>query len=197
MTTATNPPPVVTPVTNTRAESVHAAQVPRIAGPWDISIDGIHFLEGFEAFKPNLYDVDGHKGQHGNATIGYGHLVHAGPINHSASEAPYARGISKQEGDALLHQDLRGAVRIVNDEVQVPLHQYEFDALVSLAFNMGHKCDDLLELVNTGQYGDVPEKFLTYDKARRNGVLEESTGLKTRREREARMFAEGVYDSHH
>ncbi|SIT44014.1 Lysozyme (fragment) [Paraburkholderia ribeironis] len=49
---------------------------------------GVQFTAQWEAFRPHLYDHDG-AGGGGNATIGYGHLVHMGPISGAPSEAPY------------------------------------------------------------------------------------------------------------
>jgi len=48
-----------------------------------------------------------------DCTIGYGHLVHKGPVCGAASEAPFVLGISEQQGTALLLEGcvVRGACR--------------------------------------------------------------------------------------
>lgn len=200
MTTEKNPAPVVTPITNTRPGSTHAVEISRIAGPWDLSQKGIKFLEEWEGFSAILYDTDG-AGAHGNATIGYGHLVHMGPINHSATEAQYQDGITREAAERLLRVDIKHAVHLVNDTVEVPLFQHEADALICIAYNMHGHCKDLLNFVNTGQYADVPTHFMLYDKAhaKSHGHTKVITvsGLTKRRHSEANVFKAGIYDSTH
>jgi lysozyme len=66
-------------VTNTEPNSSVNVYSARYCKPWKFSEQGIQFLEGWEAFSPTMYDHDGSK--EGNATIGYGHLVHLGKIS--------------------------------------------------------------------------------------------------------------------
>jgi len=62
-------------------------------------------------------------------TIGVGHVV--------LKDEPYKLNgkITKAESERLLRQDLRIAENAINKEVQVPITQNQFDALVSLMFN--------------------------------------------------------------
>lgn len=189
---STNPGPVTTPSTNPTPGSVVKAQVPRLAKPWTISADGVQFIADWEAFRSKLYDNDG-AGHKGNTTIGYGHLVHRGPISSAASETPFKDGVTEKQGSELLKEDLAEPERIVNDKVTVPLYQHEYDALVDFIYNAHYHGLPLLEFVNKGQYGDVSKKLQGYDKA--GGKV--SKGLKHRRESEAAVFDNGNYDADH
>lgn len=72
----------------------------------------------------------------GHCTIGYGHLVHLGNCNGSEPEE-FKRGLTEDEAIALKRQDARRFVGAINRLVTVPLTQNQFDALVSLVFNIG------------------------------------------------------------
>lgn len=75
------------------------------------------------------------------------------------------------------------------DKVAVPLYQYEYDALVSVAFNAGRGgFIKLAEFVNKGDYAKVPA-FL--EKYRTGG------GNEGRRASEAALFKNGIYDASH
>jgi lysozyme len=187
-----NPSPVATPVTNTTPNSVVKAQVPRLAKPWVISTAGIQFVADWEAFRSQLYDKDGAGGK-GNTTIGYGHLVHLGPISGAASESPFKNGLTEADASKLLKSDLTDAERIVNEKVTVPLYQYEYDALVDFIYNAHYHGIPLLEFVNKGQYADVTKRLKEYNKA--GGSV--SKGLKHRRDSESDLFDNGNYDASH
>jgi len=80
----------------------------------------------------------------------------------------------------------------LNKDIRVPLHQYEYDALVSIAFNCGsgRGSDEIIEKINTGNYDAMSDYVLSY----RAG---ENRGMKHRRFAEARLFKSGVYDASH
>ena len=64
---------------------------------------------------------------------------------------------------------MRGAAAdAVNDAVEVPLNQDQFDALVSFVFNVGagaFEGSTLLRLLNEGRYRDVPKQLDRWVKA--------------------------------
>ena len=62
-----------------------------------ISDAGLEFITGHEGLRLELYNDPA-----GHATIGVGHLVHLGPIDGRASEAPFANGITRAEAMDLL-----------------------------------------------------------------------------------------------
>lgn len=179
-------------VTNTNPNSCVNLQTDRLCKPWAISESGITFVQAWEAFRSHLYDNDG-GGNGGNTTVGYGHLVHVGPISGATSETPFLNGITPAQGRQLLMQDLIDPQRIVNHRINVPLYQYEYDALVDFVYNLRHHNDGLLNLVNTGHYDRIPAKFMEYTSA--GGA--HPAGLVKRRRAEGNLFRDGNYDSSH
>ena len=76
----------------------------------------------------------------------------------------------------------------MNTLVTVPLHQHQFDALVSWTYNLGPtnlKSSTLLAVLNQGKYDEVPAQIMRWNKA--GG--KELEGLTRRRQAEADMFA--------
>ena len=65
------------------------------------------------------------------ATIGYGHLI--------KPNEDFRNGISESKATELLRADIATAERAVRDKITVPLSQNQFDALTSLAYNIGSK----------------------------------------------------------
>lgn len=102
----------------------------------DVSASGLHLIAGYEGFVPTPYNDAAD-----NATIGYGHLIHTGPVTPGDRERfgtwTVAKGLTVLEADAQL------AVHELNAAVKVSLgviparRQARFDALVSLVFNIG------------------------------------------------------------
>ena len=100
-----------------------------------ISFKGITYLKRLEKFMPEPYDD-----QTGKlipmwcrgATIGYGHLMKYSEWD------DFKNGISEEDAVNLLKCDLKPFVRIVEYCIKYKkLTQYETDALVILAFNIG------------------------------------------------------------
>lgn len=87
-------------------------------------------------------------------TIGYGHTgsdVHAG------------MKITKEEAERLFRMDLYVHENNVNKLVKVPLTQGQFDALVSLEYNIGYgnfRTSSILRLVNEKKYNEACKRFL-------------------------------------
>ena len=148
----------------------------------DVSAKGLDLIAGFEGWSATLYnDVAD------NATIGYGHLVHAGPINDADRRGPFGKGITKQQGLALLQSDVESKAQAVRQYVTVKLNQGQFDALVSFAYNVGAgnlKSSTLLKKLNAGDYAGAANEFASWTKAG-GKVL---AGLQRRRAAEAAMF---------
>jgi len=183
--------PIATAITNTDPNSCATVYCTRLGKPWKISEAGIKFLEGWEKFAPTIYDNDG-SGK-GNATVGYGHLVHLGKISGAASEKPFEKGLTEPDAEKFLRRDVLTAERIVNNTIQVALYQYEYDALVCFTYNLQDHGAALLDFVNTGAYNKVGDKIRGYSHSGKTVVK----GLLRRRHREAEMFEAGVYDSSH
>jgi lysozyme len=153
-----------------------------------ISQNGISHLRRVEAFMSHLYN-DGPSRNTGNCTVGYGHLVHYNPCNIQkfASEHQYINGISVKNATTLLRSDVRHAEAAINKLVTVPLNQNQFDALVSLVFNIGvgaFSKSTLLKVINAKQFSRAPSAFRMWNKT--GGKI--SHGLINRRASEIRLF---------
>jgi lysozyme len=150
---------------------------------------GIDLIKAYEQFRGKLYDNDGTAG---NTTIGWGHLLHPGRINHSSSEERFKNGITKIEAENLLRGDLATMEGEVNSSVHVPVTQGQFDALVSLAFNVHpgeFKRSRLIKMLNRGDYIGALKQFGDWVKVKvRSGKYETSRGLEERRHDEEEMF---------
>ena len=113
-----------------------------------MSPDGLALLKGVEQRRLKPYDD-----QTGDetdtwvkgATIGFGHLIL------SAEWSTYQAGISEAEADTLFEADLEPYQTAVRTAVTTGLQQYEYDALVILAFNIGaphFKSSSVVRLLN-------------------------------------------------
>jgi len=136
---------------------------------------GIALIKAFEGFSATPY-----KDVAGLLTIGYGHLILPGEV---------FGAISSMEADLLMRKDVaEKAERFVNDLVEVPLKQNEFDALVSFTFNVGganFKKSTLLKVLNEGKKENVPQELLKWDFAGGH----QSDAILKRRQKEARLFS--------
>lgn len=151
-----------------------------------VSSRGAAAVEHFEGWRDHPYNDS-----EGNATIGYGHLLHHGPVT-STDIAKWGH-IPRSEGKRLLLADMAEAIRAVKRSVKVPLTQGQFDALVSFTFNIGPAGlaeSQALQDLNLGHYGKVPSDFLHWDHDSRGNVV---PGLYRRRREEGEMFAHGRY----
>lgn len=84
---------------------------------------GVELIKSFESFSSGAYLCPS-----GLPTIGYGHVILPG--EHYAS-------LSESEAEKLLCKDLLAAERAVIRNINAPLNDFQFDALVSLTFNIG------------------------------------------------------------
>ncbi|TCL89873.1 GH24 family phage-related lysozyme (muramidase) [Rhizobium sp. PP-WC-2G-219] len=118
----------------------------------------------------------------GILTIGVGHTTAAG----APTVAPGMK-ITAAQSDEILSRDLATFEKAVLDAVKVPLAQNEFDALVSLAFNVGGKAfsdSTLVKKLNAEDRAGAAEQFLVWAKAGGKALQ----GLVTRRQAERRQF---------
>jgi lysozyme len=87
---------------------------------------GIDLIKQFEGFSPTVYICPA-----GYPTIGYGHVVKPD------ERQQFASGITPEQAETLLRQDVQTAERAVLRLITVPLTEGQFDALVSFTFNLG------------------------------------------------------------
>jgi len=118
-------------------------------------------------------------------TIGVGHTSAAGP-----PKVTKGMTITAEESDAILTRDLATFERAVERAVKVPVTQNQFDAMVSLAFNIGggnFAKSTLVKKLNAGDIASAADAFLSWNKAA-GKVMK---GLKTRRAAERKLFLSG------
>lgn len=142
------------------------------------SDNGLAFIVSFEGEILHVYN-DGY----GYLTAGVGHLLSA------AEKKQYKKNdrISREQSREWLRQDLSKAETAVRDAVTVPITQNQFDALVSLAFNIGiggFRRSSVLRNLNARHFDAAAQAFLSWNKA--GGQV--SRGLVRRREAEKKLF---------
>ncbi|MDE6296319.1 MAG: lysozyme [Muribaculaceae bacterium] len=120
----------------------------------------------------------------GVLTIGYGHT---GP------DVKAGKKITQSEADRLFDQDVeRFADKVAPVFAGVVLDNNQFDALVSLSYNIGSlsvKAPTLLRKVKANPNDPtIREEFLKHVNARVNGVLKPLPGLVRRRTAEANHY---------
>jgi len=133
---------------------------------------GIDLIKHHEGVRLKAYD-DGV----GVWTIGVGHTKGVKPGD----------TITDAQVDQYLREDLETAEYAVNSLVSVDLNQNEFDALVSLVFNIGSgnfASSTMLKMLNKGNYAAAADQFPRWNLAK-GKVLR---GLVTRRAAERALF---------
>jgi lysozyme len=130
-------------------------------------------IKMFEGCKLKSY-----KDQAGIWTLGYGETgPHIGP----------GLTITEAEAENWLNNRLQWTSQEINTLVKVPLSQNQFDALVSLVYNIGvgaFQHSTLLKYINTDHLDKAADEFLKWDHV--GGV--EDLGLLRRRKEERFLF---------
>ena len=138
----------------------------------DISQEGLSLIKKFEGCELEAYRCAANV-----LTIGYG----------STKGVKEGDTITQEEADNLLLHEMNEYEGYINEIVNDPLDQNQFDALCSWVFNLGPKNlseSTLLRVLNDGKYDEVPEQIVRWNKAG-GQVLK---GLVKRRQAEADMF---------
>ncbi|QGH60183.1 lysozyme [Serratia proteamaculans] len=104
---------------------------------------GRDFIKGFEALRLIAYPDPGTGGK--PWTIGWGHTKGVKQADH----------ITQEQAEQFLSDDLAVFELTVNSAVKRPMTQNQFDAMVSLAFNIGGPSFAQSTLVNKFNAGDV------------------------------------------
>lgn len=122
-----------------------------------MSANGRALLIQREGFRLKAY-----KDSVGVWTIGVGHTSMAGaPLVHPGMT------ITREQADNILKKDLALFEDAVEGSVKVPMTQGQFDALVSLAFNigtMGFRKSTVVRRLNAGNYRGAADAFLMWNK---------------------------------
>ncbi|MBI0422383.1 LysM peptidoglycan-binding domain-containing protein [Acinetobacter sp. ACIN00229] len=135
----------------------------------------------------------------GYCTVGWGHLVGQSSCKALGKKA-LKDFISISQAKIYFEEDVLKHEAYVKKAIKVPLYQYEFDALVSLAFNIGNiasKAPNLCKLINESNYKDGPKEMLDINKITVNGKKVPDLGLTKRRNSEYQLFIKGTYDARH
>lgn len=137
---------------------------------------GLALLKSFEGKSLTSYD-DGV----GVWTIGYG------TTRINGVKVTRGMTISDSQAEEYLRADLNSFEKTVNEVVKVPLNQNQFDALVSLTYNIGSSAftnSTLLRKLNARDYKGASDQFLVWNK----GGGKVMRGLVRRREAEKKLF---------
>ena len=122
----------------------------------EISEWGVRVLREREGCKLTAY-----QDSVGVWTIGVGHTAAAGP-----PEPVEGMTLTQEEADALFDEDLDAYEKTVNDFITAEMQQYQFDAFVSICFNIGQsgfKQSTFAERFNNGDIQGCAEAILWWD----------------------------------
>ena len=147
------------------------------------SQQGLEFITEHEGVRYSAY-----QDQAGLWTIGVGHLIQ--PHEHHLQGAP----ITHAQVLELLAQDVKVAERAISNDVRANLDQNQFDALVSLIFNIGQgafRSSTVLKRLNAGDTRErITEAWRMWNKYTdpATGQKVVSRGLDTRRIAETTLY---------
>jgi GH24 family phage-related lysozyme (muramidase) len=136
----------------------------------------------------------------GAYTIGYGHAIFKGEnegyefLPDYEDIRPNKTSITKDEAEILLKDDIKESERIINnmingweeEGIKPKLTQGMYDALVSMAYNMGPNVvnKDFIDAIKAGDMKLAKKLILQTS----SSLFNDFPGLKSRREKEAKMF---------
>lgn len=129
-------------------------------------------IKCFEGFRPRAYYCPGRV-----LTIGYG----------TTKGVKIGDEITHEEALKKLYEEVQKVAKLVSAAVIVPINQYQFDALVSFAYNVGitaFRKSTLLKKLNAGRFEEIPAELLKWSYS--NGHF--LGGLRERRKAEGALF---------
>lgn len=153
-----------------------------MAAVQQISDAGASFIYKHESFVPHAYQDAA-----GNWTIGIGHLIRPN------EQHLHNTVLSFTQAWVLFETDLEEFEGYVRHYVRAKLNQQQFDALVSLVYNIGPGtftaggASSLASLINNGASEEkIKAKWLSFNRANNGQVL---NGLIKRRKEEWEMYS--------
>ena len=141
------------------------------------SSNGTSLIKEFEGFVASAYLCPAKVW-----TIGIGTTVYP-----NGTKVKKGDKCTQEQALEYLQHDLKSFEKTVNESVKVPLSQNQFDALVSLAYNIGSgafKNSTLLKKLNAKDYAGAADQFLVWNK----GSGKVLKGLVRRRDAERALF---------
>jgi GH24 family phage-related lysozyme (muramidase) len=166
-----------------------------------VSENLINFLKREEAFRDKAYDDAKPKTKltattpiTGTLTVGYG-FTNAVVPKYIVKPIVWNTTITRDVADQVLTRILKeGPSQTVKNNITVPLTQYEFDALVSIVYNVGNINDsNLVKLKTTLNNKDyqTAASLISQYKTTSGGIF--NAGLANRRKKEQQIFISGTY----
>jgi len=145
----------------------------------ETSSKGIVLIKEFESFRAAPYLCAA-----GVPTIGWGTTRYPDGKAVKLSDPK----ITEAVGDMYLHHDLSTFESAVNKALTIPIQQSQFDACISLCYNIGQgnfASSTLVKMLNAGTAPDlIAPQFLRWDKAKGKPLA----GLTRRRKAEMNLF---------
>lgn len=153
-----------------------------------LSNKGLSLLAGFEGFRSHPY-LD----SAGIPTIGYGTTYYPNGKKVTMSDTPITKDTALAIKKQIIEQDFGFGVNLLfADEIKHgKLSQNAFDALVSLAYNIGIRAlkqSSVYRHIKAGDKKAAADAFLAWNKARVGGRLTVLSGLSKRRTAERALF---------
>jgi GH24 family phage-related lysozyme (muramidase) len=170
------------------------------ASSYTTSDAGIALTETYESYpRGGLPYPDAH----GELDVGYGHTVTStenstGILIINGQSVPFQNGITQEQSDALLRQDLRTTYEPqIHQAITANITQSQFDVLIDMAYNIGIAgFRGLIEIINSGNFQNVPNLLLQYDHYHTaDGVLEVNNSLAARCQARAIAWSAGETDN--
>lgn len=140
-----------------------------------------------------VVNVDAIREHEGLSLVAYLDSVGVWTIGYGDTGPDVVKGltITKAQAEERLRKRLVEFEGYVNRAVKVKLTQNQFDALVSLVYNIGptnFNNSTLLRKLNAGDYAGAADQFLVWNKGRVEGKLQVIDGLTNRRKKERQLF---------
>lgn len=143
---------------------------------FEISELGFRLIKAYEGYRPEPAVL-----VTGQTVVGYGHIV-------TDDSLPF---IGKTKAEGLLREDLKPVEAMVNGAIHAPMTQSQFDALCSLAFNIGEDAfrgSHVRHAINNGRILDAASAFDEWRKADIDGKTYVVDALMRRRTAEKALF---------
>lgn len=162
---------------------------PEPQGALKLSKRGADLMKRYEGFSSAPY-ID----MVGVSTIGYGNTYYPDRRKVKMTDAHLTEPQAAQLTMDIVNLDFSPAVnKIFKDEIASgKLNQNMFDALVSLAYNIGTSAlansNSVTGNIKKGNYQAAADGFLLWNKGRVNGKLQAISGLTRRRREERELF---------
>lgn len=137
---------------------------------------GLRLIKAYEGYRPESRVLIS-----GGSVVGYGHRI----------SDQDAIALTREEAETILREDIKPVEELVNEAVFAPLTQSQFDALCSLAYNIGPDAfmrSDVVKAINNGRTLDAANSFDVWRKGEIDGQVFVVDALVRRRTAEKALF---------